>query len=193
MNRILVRLSICLATFLFVLSLTVEAQNRIRAGKAPNPTLVAGKSGVYVTFERLGKRTPLRNDENGEGVWLRLHNNMRYSISLCAFGITEKGEQQITYGKDTQIGVKYDVVLNPVALTEERPNIDVPTGYNTGSTCHLFRVKSGKSFIFAVPAEHLVKGLSIRIPYIYEWEDETINNPTHLVFFNSLNIPQKSL
>lgn len=192
MNRILFQLLIGLALFLFVSSFTAEAQNKIRTvGKAPNPKVIADKSGVYVTFERLGKRTPLRDDENGEGVWLRLHNNMRYSISLCAFGISEEGEQLITYGKDTQIGVKYDVVLNPVAITAERPNIDVTVGYNTGSTCHLFEVKSGKSLVFAVPAEHLVKGLSIKIPFSYEWEDETVNNPTHFVFFNSLDIPKK--
>jgi hypothetical protein len=88
------------------------------------------------------------------------------------------------------MGVKYDVVLNPVAITDERPNIDVPVGYNTGNTCSLFEVKSGKSLLFAVPAEHLVKGLSIKIPFSYEWEDETVNNPTHFVYFNSANIPK---
>ncbi len=192
MNKMLLQLLIGFALFFFVSSFTIEAQNKVRTiSKAPNPKVIAGKSGVYITFEHLGKRTPLRNNENGEGVWLRLHNNMVYSISICAFGITENGEQLITYSKDTQIGVEYDVVLNPVAITDERPNIDVPVGYNTGSTCHLFEVKSGKSLVFGVPVEHLVKGLSIKIPFSYEWEDETVNNPTHFVFFNSLNIPNQ--
>jgi hypothetical protein len=187
----LFRLLTSLALFLFVSSFTAEAQNKIRtAGKVPNPTVIANKSGVYVTFERFGKRTPLRDDESGEGVWLRLNNNMRYSISVCAFIIPEEGEQLNTFNKNAQMGVKYDVVLNPVAITDERPNIDVPVGYNTGNTCSLFEVKSGKSLLFAVPAEHLVKGLSIKIPFSYEWEDETVNNPTHFVYFNSANIPK---
>lgn len=191
MNRMLFRLLTSLALFLFVSSFTAEAQNKIRtAGKVPNPTVIANKSGVYVTFERFGKRTPLRDDESGEGVWLRLNNNMRYSISVCAFIIPEEGEQLNTFNKNAQMGVKYDVVLNPVAITDERPNIDVPVGYNTGNTCSLFEVKSGKSLLFAVPAEHLVKGLSIKIPFSYEWEDETVNNPTHFVYFNSANIPK---
>ena len=129
MNKTLFQLLIGFALFLFVSSFTAEAQRKIRtAGKAPNPTVIAEKSGVYVTFERLGKRTPLRNDEGGEGVWLRLNNNMRYSISVCAFSIPEDGEQLNTFNKNAQISVKYDVVLNPVAITDERPNIDVPVG-----------------------------------------------------------------
>jgi hypothetical protein len=193
MKRLFFQLFTCLALSLFVLAFTAEAQNKKRVVGNATPTVVANKPGVYVSFGRLGKRTPLRDDESGEGIWLRLHNNMRYSISLCAFGISDEGEQLITYGKNTQVGVKYDVVLNPVAITDERPKIDVPVGYNTGSTCHLFEVKSGRSMVFAVPAEHLVKGLSIKIPFSYEWEDETVGNPTHFVYFNSLSIPETSL
>ncbi len=192
MNKTLIQLFVSLTLFLFVSSFPAEAQNKIRnTGKASNPTVIADKSGVYVTFDRLGKRTPLRDDEGGEGVWLRLNNNMRYSISVCGFSIPEEGEQLSAFNENAQISVKYDVVLNPVAITDERPNINVPVGYNTGDTCTLFEVKSGKSMEFVVPAEHTVKGLSIKIPFKYEWENETVNNPTHFVFFNSLNIPKK--
>jgi hypothetical protein len=192
MNKMLFQLLLSLALFLFVSSFTAEAQNKKRtAGKTPSPTVVADKPGVYVTFERFGKRTPLRDDEGGEGVWLRLNNNMRYSISVCYFSILEEGEQLNTLSKNAQTGVKYDVVLNSVAITDERPNIDVPIGYNTGDTCTVFKLKSGKSLVFAVPAEHLVKGLSIKIPFIYEWEEESEDNPTHFVYFNSASIPKK--
>lgn len=188
MNRLFFRLLTYIVLCLFVFSFSAQGQSQ---KKTVNPTIVTDKPGVYVAFERLGKRTPLRDDESGDGVWLRLYNNMRYSISLCAFGISEEGEQLITYGKNTQIGVKYDVVLNALAITDERPNVNVPVGYNTVSTCHLFKVQPGKSMVFAVPAEHLVKGLSIKIPFSYVWEGETVNNPTHFVYFNSLNIPIK--
>jgi hypothetical protein len=192
MNRLFFQLIACLVFSLFVLSFTTEAQNKKRAVcKITKPTLIADKPGVYVSFEKYGKRTPLREDESGEVVWLRLHNNMRYSISLCAFGISEEGEELIMYSKNTQVGVRYDVVLNPVPITEERPNIDVPLGYNTVSTCHLFEVKPGKSMLFAVPVEHLVKGLSIQIPFSYEWEEKTVDNPTHFVYFNSLSLPKR--
>lgn len=192
MNRTLSQLLIGLSLFLFVSSFTAEAQNKIKAaGKPSNPTVVADKSGVYVTFERLGKRTPLRDDEGGEGVWLRLNNNMRYSISVCIFSIPEEGKQPTIFNKKAQISVNYDVMLNPVALTDNRPQPNVPIGYNTGDTCTLFGVKSGKSMLFIVPVEHLIKGLSIKIPFSYEWEGKTVNNPMHFVFFNSLNIPNK--
>ncbi len=127
-----------LTVSIFVLSFNAEAQNKKRTViKNGSLTVVVNKSGVYISFERFGRREPLREDENGEGVWLRLHNNMRYSISLCAFGISEKGEQLLMYGKSTQIGVKYDIVPNPISETDNDPQPVVPLGYNTGSTCHL--------------------------------------------------------
>ncbi len=192
MNKMLFQLLSSLALLLFILSFTAKAQNKIRTtGKSTNPTVITDKSGVYVTFERFGKRTPLRDDEDGEGVWLRLNNNMHHSVSVCVFGISDEGEELITYRKGAQIGLKYDVVLNPVSITNNQSQPNVPIGYNTGDTCNLFRIKSGKSMLFAVPSEHLVKGLSIKIFFIYEWEDETVNNPTHLVYFNSANIPKQ--
>ncbi|MDQ3800426.1 MAG: hypothetical protein M3384_13340 [Acidobacteriota bacterium] len=142
---------------------------------------------LYITFEKFGKWTPLRDDESGKGVLLRLHNNMRYSINVCGFGIQNENGQFTQYSEGSLLGLQYDVILNPLTITEDRPNIDVPTGYNTGSTCQLFEVRPGKLMRFAVPKEHLVKGLSIKIPFIYEWED--VGEPNHFVYFNSLNIP----
>lgn len=185
----LLRLSIGLIVMLLASTFVAEAQ-RTKTRNAPRPTVVAGKSGVYITFERYGNRKPLRTNEGGEGIWLRLHNNMLYSISLCAFGISETGKQLTMYGKGLEVGLKYDVLLNPVAITEEPPNIKVPVGYNTNSSCHMFEVKSGTSMIFSVPAEHLIRGLSIKLRFVYDWEDQVVDNPAHFVYFNSDSLPQ---
>lgn len=180
-----------LALSFLVLTFTVEAQHKKRTGgKAPNPTVIASRPGVYLSFERRGNRRPLRDDESGKGIWLRLHNNMRYSINICTFGISEEGEQLIMHGKDTQIGIYYDVAPNPLAITEERPAIDVPLGYPVGGTCHELEVKPGNSLLFSVPGEHLVNGLSIKLDFSYGWEEMVGNNPRHTVYFNSLSIPK---
>src|SRR5690349_14129711 len=41
---------------------------------------------VYLTFVRSGKREPEHVDESDQGVWLRLHNNTRWTLSLDAYG-----------------------------------------------------------------------------------------------------------
>jgi hypothetical protein len=145
---------------------------------------------IYITFEKFGKRTPLRDNESGDGIYLRFHNNLRYSIRFCAFGISDEAEQLIAYSKDTQMGLNYDVILNPLGIAQQRPKIDVPLGYPTGSTCFYYELKGGKTMVFAVPKEHLIEGVSIKIGFSYEWEEEWEKRPTHFVYFNSLDIPK---
>jgi hypothetical protein len=191
MSRIFFRLLTCLALSLFVLSLTAEAQDKKRTvGKAAGPKVVATKPGVYITFERFGKRMPLRDDENGEGVWLRLNNNMKYSIRVCGFGVTEEGEQLLMYGKNATMSLYYDVVMNARSITDNRPLPVVPLGYPL-LTCHEFELEAGKSIVFAVPKEHLAEELSIKIGFSYGWEETGENNPTHFVDFNSYKLPKK--
>src|SRR5436190_6112672 len=93
-----------LVLLFFVSSFTAEAQHKIKAAaKAPDPKVIADKSGVYVTYERRGQRTPLRADERGGGIWLRFNNNMRYSISVCAFGIPENPDQPTVSNRKMQL------------------------------------------------------------------------------------------
>lgn len=191
MKIIIYQLIICLVFSIFVLPFDAMAQNKTKnSKKIKSPVVVKNKSGVYVSFERFGKRVPLRENEKGDGAWLRLNNNMLYSISVCIFGISDKAELFMDSEKNTQVGIEYDVLLNPISETDQRPIIDVPIGYNTDSVCQIYTIKSGKSLMFAVPLEHLVKGLSIKIPFNYGWEEEMINNPMHFVYFNSLSLPK---
>jgi len=182
-----------LALSLFALTFAVEAQSEKRTvGKAAALKVIASKPGVYITFERFGKRIPLRDDESGEGVWLRLHNNMIYSIRVCGFGVTDEGEQLMLFGKNSSMSLYYDVVMNARSITDNRPLPNVPVGYPL-LTCHEFELRPGKSILFAVPKEHLAEELSIKISYSYEWEETGGDNPTHFVYFNSYKIPKESL
>lgn len=193
MNRIFFRLLTCLALSLFVLSLTTEAQDKKRTvGKSAAPKVVATQPGVYITFERFGKRTPLRDDEGGEGVFLRLHNNMIYPIRVCGFGVTEDGERLMLFGKNATMSLYYDVVMNPRAITDNRPLPVVPLGYPLLS-CHEFELKAGRSVVFAVPKEHLAEELSIKIGFTYGWEETGEDNPTHFMHFNSYDLPKGNL
>lgn len=184
--------------FFVVLTNSIESQNKNSSPKkAASLKLEAQKPSVYITFEKAGKRVPLRDDESDKGIWLRLHNNMRYSIRFCAFGISD-GEQMAFFEKNSELGLNYEVEF----LDEskflgssggEKPNAlpDVPVGYPVSGICHYYELEAGKSAVFAVPAEHLVKGLSIKVPFKYEWEEESEDNPTHFAYFNSASIPKK--
>lgn len=165
------------------------AQGSLNKSKSQTSVkLSSEKPGVYISFERLGKRMRLRDDEGDDGVWLRLVNNMRFSIRFCSFGISEEGDRLIASQKNFGVGVKYDVELTNPQIFDEAKN-KMPIGYGSRSSCFLFELKPGSFISFSVPNEHLVKGLSIRVPFNYEWEKLTEDNPRHFVLFGSSSLP----
>lgn len=186
--------------FLFFIVLTASIESQNTGGlikKASSVKLENQKPSIYITFEKAGKRTPLRENESDKGIWLKLHNNLRYSIRFCAFGISD-GEQLAFFEKNSELGLNYDVEFTDSSSflgsgSEEKKDnsMNVPVGYPVGGICHYYELKAGNSVVFSVPVEHLAKGLSIKIPFKYEWEEESEDNPTHFVYFNSLDILKK--
>lgn len=176
----------------------VRAQ-RNAPNKASNAVrLTKGKPSVYITFERRGKRAPLESGESNEGVWLRLHNNTRWEISFCAFGVPE------VYG---EAGVYYEVEKIPFqesggsyAQTMQgdtparRENIEPPIGYRKGHVCHVYKLPPGKSIVFSVPREHLAENLAIKVAFNYGWEEseDIISGlePQHSVYFYATSLPR---
>jgi len=146
------------------------------------------KPGVFLSFDRFGKRIPVRDDEKGDGVWLKLQNNMRVSIRTCTFGVSAQGDPLLVSAGGLQIGLKYEVevvnsyLFNPV-------NRKVPVGYSFGSSCEYIDIKPGAFLNFSVPIEHLVQGLAIKIRFEYGWEKIGEANPQHFVFFRYSSIP----
>jgi hypothetical protein len=186
----LINRAIYLTLLLFVLFNSVEGQKKNESFKVSNVKVSDDKPSIYISFERFGKRTPLREGESEDGIWLRIHNNIRYPIRFCSFGISEEGEQLIASNKESQIGINYDIEITSYKMFG-KTRVDAPSGYPTGDLCFGFQLNAGKSVAFSVPAEHLVKGLSIKTPFKYDWENETEINPTHFVYFNSLDLPKK--
>ena len=162
---------------------------RSRTLSADKVKINKNEPGLYIAFERFGRRTPLREDESQDGVYLRLHNNLRYSIGFCSFGMSEDGEMLIAADSETQIGVNYDVEITDYEAFG-KTRAEKPSGYPTGSICFGFVLKAGRSVVFSAPKEHLAKGLSIKIPFNYAWESPTETNPMHYVYFNSYKLPK---
>lgn len=153
---------------------------------------------IYITFEKRGSRKPLRDDETGAGIFLRLHNNLKTSIRFCAFGISN-GERMAFYSEGGEIGINYvvdrEAVGSSVGSSDvRRPKKEIvtplPIGYPSAGFCHSFELASGTALGFAVPVEHLSRDLLIKVPFNYQWERVSEENPSHFVSFSSSDLPK---
>lgn len=163
------------------------------------------KPSVSLSYEKTGKRKPLREGESDEGIWLRLHNNTRGEIYFCAFGISKDGEMLRFYDKNSELGVNYEIEKMPpgeegrgIRRNEKSDNVakeifDIPSGYKVGGVCHVYTLPSNKSILFSVPREHLAKNLLIKMEFGYEWEGDYSSRweePQHYVRFYSSSLPE---
>jgi hypothetical protein len=131
-------------------------------GNKASPYLIrADRPSVYIEFERSGKESPLFEGESESRIWLRLHNNTRWSIAFCSFPV------DANYGG---IGVVHEVMKNSdsgmdsiykggSAPPAHGQAAKVPQGYSTADTCSPSNVYSGSSITFSVPRVHLGKDL----------------------------------
>jgi hypothetical protein len=80
------------------LVLGLYAQQRRFSGTQSELRLRKDMPTVYITFERAGKRKPLEQGESDQGVWLRLHNNTRWPLTLAMNGVPkEYGDATLFY------------------------------------------------------------------------------------------------
>jgi len=175
-----------------------QSQNK-KMRQVGSVRLAKDKPSVFITFERNGKRKPLETGESDQGIWLRLHNNTRWGISFCGFGVSEE------YG---EVGIYYDVEEVPFeesggsySLPSEKETLDkkekpeTPTGYGSAHLCALTRLPPGKSTVFSVPREHLAENLAIKVAFNYGWEvsEDIISGlePQHSVYFYATNLPSE--
>lgn len=145
----------------FILAISVvSAQTRKPNKFSSEIRLSKNKPSVYISYERSGKREPLEIGESNEGIWLRLHNNTKWTIILPTFGPPE------SHG---DVGMFYTLVV-----VSELPKevTDIPKGYELGHVYSTFKLRGGESVLFSVPREHLPKGIVLRVSFSYEWEDQ---------------------
>ncbi len=157
---------------------------------------------VYITFERFGKAngdwkqskigdiSDKSNDkskiENGDDVWLRLHNNSCWDISFQTdslyiskvASIENSGKPKIVFGV-----LQDGAIANIQYRIEEQNRKQVLYGSDMSS---LSTLQSGKSGLFCVFKEHLSNSRSIYVNFNYEWQKDNWSNnlaPLHRSFF----------
>lgn len=155
-----------------------------RPGSCCTVRLDKNRPSVYITLEREGERAPLRNTESSQGVWLRLHNNTAWVITLDGFEVPNRG-----YG---DIGVFDEIVSN---VTDDGLEI-IRGGYGPPHVSSTVKLKAGKSILFSLPKEHLSENYAIRFEFSYGWEDEDDvyagREAKHYVYFFSSQLPSVS-
>lgn len=170
----------------FALSQT-ELRKRISQNQLNNISLEANKPDVYITFDKITTYKSNRN-ETYEVVWLRLHNNLKGSISFYDYdeSLTPTGKIGIHYIVEKQL--KYD-------KPSSRDSSPLPLGFPPYDAPTFYELKSGKSFLFGIPKPHLIEGAKIRIQIFYPWEvgqELQINrNPEHFVYFYESEVPRE--
>lgn len=160
----------------------VSAQTRKPNRPSSEVRLSRDKPSVYISYERSGKREPLHASESDEGIWLRLHNNTKWTIKFPVFGATE------AHG---DVGMFY--ILEVVSELPDEV-VDIPKGEELGHVYSPFELRSGESVLFSVPREHLPKGIALRVKFSYEWEDpDTVfggGEVEHTVSYYASKLPQ---
>ena len=200
----------------FGFSRTVFAQ-RSKTHRPKNTfRILKHKPTVYITFEQFGQREPLRLNESNEGVWLRLHNNSRWSLILEAHGTNGV----FATGKEEEVGMFYGVEEVPRSLKAVSSDYDnppdpressrmsnaetkafvaahkydiceVPVSYSC-HVCSTIELPPGKSLLFSLPRETLCGNLKSYVSFKYKWEDEDVagEEPEHRVYFYGSQLPK---
>ena len=143
---------------------------------------------IYITFEEFGKvgnsweantletKEAGKSREEGQYVWLRLHNNTRWVIYFPTV------DMFVILG-----GVS---VIHPRYQVEERDGTRAPINdvdKQLGTS-----LQPGRSALFSVLREHFSNGRKIYISFRYSWEDGSLTfghtflgEPSHRVEFGS--------
>jgi len=114
------------------------------------------KPYVYLKFDHIGDRTPVKDGESSKGLWLRLVNNCYLPIKIRTFGLGTDG---------SGVGVDFDVVRAPLhIISDGEPTGDPPAGYRT-ENASIVTIPPKKDFLFSVPAESVTKAWYIQVRF----------------------------
>jgi len=176
------KITIALLALFFCTNVLVSpatAQKKKKSGSSVSARIVRDRPHIYISFERMGEISPLNIGESNHRIWLRFHNNSRWTVELCSSVVPkEYGDAEIDYEIERYDGFG-----------------EVP-GTRLSDSCGYVSVGSGRSLAFSVPREHLIQSLAIKVRFMYEWErnaDGTDNllEPKHFSYFYSSDIPKQ--
>ena len=142
------------------------------------------KPYVYLKFDHVGAREPLKYGESSRGIWLRLVNNCYLPIKVRGYGVGTPGGG---------VGVDFSIVKEPMRiLSDNEPTADLPGGYTTenGGTQ---TISPSKDLLFSVPAASVTKAwyIEVRFNLVLPEPNHGAYHPYSVADFRWENIPQK--
>lgn len=140
--------------------------------------LKKSQPSVYISFERIGQLKSPNPLDDRERVWLRLHNNTKWSIMLQMSAVPSQayGDASLYYDELTKGEVAFR---------------------NQCHVCTLNSLGSGKTLLFSIPRNILKsEGGAIRIRFSYGWENQDDvaggREAEHYVYFDGAKLPQSA-
>ncbi|MGV8040430.1 MAG: hypothetical protein AB2L07_10245 [Thermoanaerobaculaceae bacterium] len=172
----------------------------------PDNRISKDAPAIYISFEGKGAAADSlatrfleagdsRNSRRpGKDVWLRLHNNSLWALSVTSLGMhTGKQPEMIELLSGTCVFAAADgmeVAIVYRLRREDGREIPVYPGLDMFWTTWL---PPGRSVLFSIPHALLPKKWVVAIPYNYEWEDVQTGyggGPVHSVEFWSYRLPR---
>jgi hypothetical protein len=177
------------------------------------PKLEKALPSVYITFECAGSREARREGESNQGVWLRLHNNLRWTLIVPGFdpkvpGFTipttlaakSRADEVVLYYEveDTRLRrgrTRLSEVSENSEGSDERQVSRIPAppiGYRMTDLVKTISLAPGRSLLFSIPSEHLTRHLALNLSFQFRWEG-SMDKTEHRVYFYGSDVPAKEV
>jgi hypothetical protein len=202
------RNSVVLTVALLFCGFSITAQQSSVCTSFSDVRLNKDEPTVYITIERFGKALDpseqrLANEDlggrsrkKGEHVWLRIHNNTCWPISLIQYGMYVPKQQagENLGARFKRIGVLDDGAETGLyyAVFKDRNQI----GYSGIDSYNYVKLLSGRTALFSVDRDALKNQQYIRVTFIFDWEFQrgserkgyTTNEPSHYLEFSNYDL-----
>ena len=203
---------VCAFAVVVILTASAVAQQSTPCGASNDVRILKEKPTVYLTFERFGKalntdeQKLIQTDQRGKSrqkgtdVWLRVHNNTCWPISLIQYGmyIPKQKTGEAPGERFKHMGILDDGAETGLfyAVMKDRNQI----GYSGIDSYDYVKLLPGRTALFSVARDALKGQQSIRISFIYDWEFQrgterrsyTSNEPWHYVEFSGYDLKTQS-
>jgi hypothetical protein len=124
------------------------------------------KPYVYILFDHVGPRKPLRAGEDPQGLWLRIINNCKVPIGLKSYG-PSSGDGVVGILDEVlpiQQGFPVQLDLGDISSPAKRPQQKMPQGY-TAELYSVTQILPGQSILFSVPRDHVSHDWFMRVKF----------------------------
>jgi hypothetical protein len=158
--------------------LLINFVSRSAAQQINDVRLDVSRPSIYLTFERSGE-----NDL----VWLRLHNNTRWAISVRTEDAYDGANvTPLTLSDGRQVsGLADDLEITPEYFVEHAID-QVTTSGRYWCTASTYWLPSARSVVFSFSSKELKEWEQLYIKFIYEWEMDL--HPEHRVTFTEYQL-----